>query len=192
MSERFARDWWLDAGTTSTAGFITETELASCAVTAAKLNASAVTTAKIADSGVTTAKIAAANVTSEKASTNLQTRTVMLPFGKLTASSSGGWSSSYVVYQPIIPIEIQRVAIINLNNWENATADEFVLFRNSSSSVAGVTFTSTAIVAGTRTCAAAIPTPRVAADTLLTLKTNTSTCSVTTVGYVQLDYLSTA
>ena len=166
-------DWWLQSGTTSTDGFVGTDEI----------KASAVTTAKIADS----------NVTSEKASTNLLTRTIVIPIGKMTASSSGGWSSTYVVYRPLVPMQIQRIAVINTGVWENCTGDEFVVFRNSSSCVAGVSFSagSTARAAGTRTAASSITNALITADTDLTVKTSVSTCSVSSLAALAIDYITT-
>lgn len=190
------RDWWKDAGTTSTGGFITETELAACAVTAAKLNASAVTSSRLSTDSVTTDKITDANVTSCKISTNALYRSIAIPFPKLlTTEAASLLSSTYVVYMPVVPMNIQRVSIITQAAWQNATCDHFTLFRNSSSCVANVAFTSltTAISAGVRSCtdSASVTNALIAANTVLTFKTNVSTCSVSAAATLVIDYITT-
>ncbi|HAM40670.1 MAG TPA: hypothetical protein DCP69_04875 [Candidatus Omnitrophica bacterium] len=189
------RDWWKDAGqtSTSTVGFITEEELASCAITAAKIANLAVTADKLSTDSVTTDKMTDATVTSCKLSDNALYRTVAIPFPKLTACFAQNLTSDYILYQPIVPINIQSVRIVNMAAWENATDDNVILFRNSSSCIALVErSSSTAWALGTQSCAAAtINNPLVAANTLITMKTIFTTCSVSSAGYVVIHYKST-
>ena len=189
------RDWWNDEGKTSTStdGFITETELGTCAVIASKIAASAVTATKLSTDSVTTDKMTDATVTSCKLSNNALYRTVIIPFPKLAVCWGANLTSDYILYQPIVPINIQSVRIMNLAAWENATDDNVTLFRNSSACVANVArSSSTAWAIGTQSCTAAtINNALIAANTVLTMQTSFSTCSVSTNGHIVIHYIST-
>jgi len=166
------RDWWNDAGktSTSTVGFISETELASCAVTTAKINAAAVTTAKITD----------ANVVSCKLSTNALTRVLTIPIPALASTEAGSLlSSAYVTYRATAPMRFTAVQVFPTGAWYNATCDHFVLFRNSSACMADAGFRSIAssAIQGVASCVGTIANALLSADTVLTVKTNVSTCS---------------
>lgn len=167
------RNWWLDSGSTSTGGFLEADDLKAGAVT--------------------TAKIAAQNVTSEKASDNLQTRSIAVPLSSRVASSSGGYSSTYVVWQPLVPITLERVTLHHTAAWIAATSGTFAtLYRNSSSSVADFTFeTTAAIAAGERRASGSLVVTQVAAQTNLTLKWNVSTCDTVGATAVVFDYTTT-
>ena len=134
-----------------------------------------------------------ATVTSCKLSDNALYRTVAIPFPKLLTTEGNNLTSAYILYQPVVPINIQSVRIVNTAAWENATDDSVLLFRNSSSCIASVERSrSTAWALGTQSCTAAtIDNPLVAANTLITMKTLVSTCSVSAAGYVVIQYKST-
>jgi len=191
-------DWWNQQRdeSNSTDGFISELELAACCVTSAKLNAGAVTTAKITDANVTTAKITEANVVSCKLSTNALMRVLMIPFSKLTSTEAGSLlTSANIVYQPTVPIMITGVQVFPTGTWNNATCDHFTFYRNSSSCVANVGFksiASTASVWGVASCVGSVTNAQIAADTVLTMKTNVSTCSVSSAATIVVHYISTA
>jgi len=181
-------DWWNQQQdeACSTAGFLTETELASCCITTAKINAAAVTTAKITD----------ANVVSCKISTNALTRCLVIPFSKLTSTESGSLlSSANIVYRPTVPIYITGVQVFPTGTWNNATCDHFTFYRNSSSCVANVGFksiASTASLWGVASCVGSVTNAQVAADTVLTMKTHVSTCSVSSDAMIVVHYTTTA
>ena len=190
------RDWWggpPSSSTSTTEGFIGSVDIADAGVVTRNLAASAVSASKLSTDGVTTDKITDANVTSCKISDNALYRTVTIPFPKLTACFGQNLTSAYVLYQPIVPINIQSVRLHNMAAWENATDDHVILFRNSSSCIALVErSSSTAWALGTQSCAAAtINNALVAANTLITMKTIFTTCSVSSAGYVVIHYKST-
>jgi len=179
----FTPDWWNSVLATATDGPITEDFLGTASVTESKIRALAVSAAKIGAGAVTTAKITDANVLSTKLSADAVLRTVIISFPKLTTTEAGGaMSSGYIAYLPIKAMDIQSIQIVTNGAWEQATCDHFTLFRNSSACVANVGFksiASTAPTAGTLSCVGAVSTcGLVAANTLLTIKSFVSTCSV--------------
>lgn len=128
-------------------------------------------------------------VKSEMLSDNPLTRSIALPFVGRTASSSAGYSSDYVLWRPFVPLTIQRVQLVTGAQTALTTDTDFVLFRNSSSCVAGVTITSTTVEGGTRT-AVTLVNAAIAACTDVTLKFAYSTCAEPSQprGHVQIDY----
>jgi len=165
-------DWWLQVGTSSTA------EGPAMQGQANQIRA---------------LELAPSSVVSEDASANLLTKSVTLPLIGRTASSSGGYSSTYTVWRPFIPARIVRVALYNTEDWVLTTDSDFTAFRNSSSCVAGVTITSTTLAAGTRTAISTINNALIAAGQDVTFKFGFSTCAEPSRprGYLQLDYQTT-
>lgn len=192
------RDWWNDAGQTSTSteGFLTELELGSCCVVASKIADGVIAAAKIATSAVETAKIAEANVTSCKLSTNALTRVVVIPFTKLASTETASlWTSAHIVMMPTVPITLTNIMAFPTGAWQNATCDHFTFFRNSSACVADVGFrsiASTVSLLGVASCVGTITNAAIAAGTVLTIKSNVSTCSVTTDASIVVHYTTTA
>jgi len=192
------RDWWNDAGktSTSTAGFISEMELASCAVTTAKIADANVTAGKLSTDSVTTDKVTDANVVSCKISTNALTRVLTIPIPALASTEAGSvLSSAYVTYRATVPMRFTAVQIFPTGAWYNATCDHFVLFRNSSACMADAGFRSIAssAIQGVASCVGTIANALLSADTVLTVKTNVSTCSYgAAASNLVIHYLSTA
>lgn len=190
------RDWWAGApssSTSTTEGFIGSVDIADAEVITRNLRASAVTAATLSTDSVTTDKMTDATVTSCKISTNALTRTVVIPYAKLLTTWGANLACTYVLYKPLTTIRVTGFQAVNLAAMENSTADQLVLFRNSSACVAGTGWTSisTAPAAGTLSCVGSIPNPVVAANTELTLKTVYSTCSVSAFTNVILQFTST-
>lgn len=165
-------DWWLLSGTTSTAEG-----------PAMQGQANQIRALELAED----------SVVSEDISANALTRSVTLPLIGRTASSSGGYTSTYAVWRPFTAARIVGVALFNTEEWALTTDSDFTAFRNSSSCVAGRTITSTTLAAGTRTGFTTIDNPLVAAGTDLTFKFGFSTCAEPSRprGFLQLDYQST-
>jgi hypothetical protein len=192
-----SRDWWNDAGqsSTSTVGFIGQDELAACAVVASNIAAGTITACEIASCAIETAKVGSEAITSCKISDNALARMVVIPFPKLTTTAAGGaLSSTYSLMVPLTPLNIQGVQIVTQAAWEQATCDHFVLFRNSSACVADVGFrsiASTAPALGAVSCVGTVTNALVAAGTLLTMKSFVSTCSVSAAANLVISYIST-
>jgi len=185
-------DWWLQSGTTSTAegpamqgqsNQIRETEIADGAVTAAKIGALA----------VTAAKIGAGAVLSQKLSTNAVTRFVTLPLASTrNASSSAGYDSGNTIWYPTHALTISAINFIANKSWVNTTCEvAATIYRNSSSSVADLTLTSTAIVAGSRVAADLTANLDIAANSTLSMKWSYSTCSEPSNATIQVSYVTT-
>src|SRR3990167_2968168 len=169
------RDWWggpPSSSTSTTEGFIGSVDLADAGVITRNIRAGNITAASLSTDSVTTDKMTDATVTSCKLSDNALYRTVAIPFQKLLTTEGNNLTSAYVLYQPVVPINIQAIRIVNMAAWENATDDSVLLFRNSSSCIASVERSSpTAWALGTQSCTAAtINNPLVAANTLITMK----------------------
>ena len=184
-----ARDWWNGPPSTSTStsdGFIGSVDIADAEVI----------TRHIRDANVTTAKVTDASVTSCKLSTNALTRVVIIPFSKLATTEAASFlTSANIVYQPIVPITITGIQVFPTGTWNNATCDHFTFYRNSSSCVANVGFksiASTASLWGVASCVGSITNAQIAADTILTMKTNVSTCSVSSNANVVVHFTTTA
>jgi len=120
-------DWWMLSGTTSTAAganqpvmqgqtVITQTELASCSVAEAELAAGA----------VTTAKLGALSVTSEKASVNLQRRSVSVTVG--STSGAGFASTALALFTAPVPITVTAIRVTPITAWSLATCGENLIF----------------------------------------------------------------
>ena len=133
-------------------------------------------------------------ITSEKATGNLRARSITLVVDKPTASSSEGWSSAYVVWRPLTPVNVLRVQGINLGVYENATCDILAVYGNAGTSISQISFkavASTNIAAGTRTAGAAVNQAALAACTDMTVKLTGSTCSVPSRVLLLVDYEAT-
>ena len=167
-------DWWLQSGTTSTAEGPAMQGQAN---------------------QVRNLELSTGIVKSENLTTNPLTRSHAAPLIGRTASSSAGYSTgaSFTLWRPLVPLTIQRVQLFNNESWVLTTDTDFVVFRNSSSCVAGVTVVSTTLAAGARTAFAAVDNASIAACTDLTLKFAFSTCAEpsTPRGFVQFDYITT-
>ena len=110
------RDWWNGPPSSSTStsdGFLGSVDIADAGVTARNLSTGSITTDKVADASIVSCKISA----------NAIARTVVIPFPKLLTTWGANLSSAYVLYQPIVPMNIQAVQIINQAAMENSTAD---------------------------------------------------------------------
>jgi len=192
------REWWLDVGktSTSTAGFISELELGSCCVITSKVADANITAGKLSTDSVTTDKITDANAVSCKISTNALTRVLTIPIPALESTEAGSLlSSAYVTYRATTPMRFTAVQVFPTGGWYNATCDHFVLFRNSSACVADVGFRSIASTAiqGVASCVGTIANALISADTILTVKTNVSTCSYgAAASNIVVHYISTA
>jgi hypothetical protein len=155
-----------------------------------------VITQHLRDAAVTTAKVTDASIVSCKLSTNALTRAFVIPFAKLASTEAASLlTSANIVFQPIVPMTITGVQIFPIGAWENATCDHVTFFRNSSSCVANVGFksiASTASLWGVASCVGSITNALVSANTVLTMKTNTSTCSVTSAANIVVHYTTTA
>jgi hypothetical protein len=183
------RDWWNGApssSTSTTGGFVGSMDIADAEVI----------TQHLRDASITTAKVTDASIVSCKLSTNALTRSFVIPFTKLASTEAGSLrSSTFIVYQPIVPITLTGVQIFPMGAWENATCDHVTFFRNSSSCVANVGFksiASTASLAGVASCVGSITNALIAANTVLTMKTNTSTCSITADASIVVHFTTTA
>lgn len=141
--------------------------------------------------------IAAGNVTSEKGSTNLITRSyqALIPTG---ASSCTDYSSDYILWRPLIPIQVQRIQLRFPRPYALATADNLTIFNAGSSMVdfaLGSTASgtsSTSITAGTRiSSTSSVASGSVGACQNITAKFTASTCSVPGMMAVLFDYVTT-
>lgn len=128
---------------------------------------------------ITCSAIAAGHVISEKASDGLRRRSYTAFVDKKAASSSEGWSSTYVLWQPSIKVNLLGVALFNIGDYENATCDNLTFYKNASSSFGqfALKSISTGIAAGTRTDMSLSACQTILADTPVTVKVNGSTCS---------------
>ena len=194
-----ARDWWNGPPSTSTStseGFIGSMDIADAEVITRHLRDANVTAGKLSTDSVTTDKMTDATVTSCKLSTNALTRSFIIPFSKLASTEAGSLlTSTNIVYQPIVPITIAGVQIFPTGTWNNATCDHVTFYRNSSSCVANVGFksiASTASLWGVASCVGSITNALIAANTALTMKTNVSTCSVSSNASIVVHYTSTS
>ena len=142
--------------------------------------ACAITCETLADGHVVTAKLAACNVTNVKASLNLRYRTYTAFIDKQSVSSSDGWSTAYVVWQPSIAVNLLDVKHYTLGVYENATCDNLALFKNASSSFGQVALKTltTDIAGGTMTDFSLAACVALAACTPVAIKLTGSTCSV--------------
>jgi hypothetical protein len=182
----FNIDWWNQIQATATDG----------PLTADYLQAGAVTEPALGTCAVTQDKLGALSVTSCKLSTNALTRVLVIPFSKLASTETGSLlSSTNIIYQPTVPINITGVQVFPTGAWNNATCDHFTFYRNSSSCVANVGFksiASTASLWGVASCVGSITNAQVAAGTVLTMKSNVSTCSVSSNANIVVHYTSTS
>lgn len=151
-----------------------------------------VTTGDILDGAVTCSAIADGHVVSEKASANLMQRSVMLSIGN-TVSSAGGFTSEYILWQPITPVVVNGISWLLVTPYENATGDVLTLFGNAGTSMSGIALTSaTGYARGTRIAAsAAIHQAALASGTDVVAKLEASTCSAPGHIAIQLDYYTT-
>lgn len=192
------RDWYRGApssSTSTTEGFIGSPEIADAEIITRHFRASAVNSAALSTDSVTTNKIVDATVTSCKLSSNALYRTVIIPFSKLTSTeTAGAMSSDWIIHRPISVMNITGIQIATRAAWQNATCDHFTLFRNSSSCVGNVGFksiASTAPAAGTVSCVGSINNALISANTVLTMQSNVSTCSVSADANLIIHYIST-
>lgn len=184
-------EWWnsgsrpvMKARAGAVTADVEQGDLASCAVQAGNIAAGGVSA---------TGQVADGIITSEKATSLLRARSVTVIVEKPTASSSGGWSSSYVVWRPLTAVNVLRVQGINLGVYENATCDILEVYGNAGTSISQISFkavASTNIAAGTRTAGAAVNQAALAACTDVLIKLSGSTCSVPSRVAVAIDYES--
>ena len=136
--------------------------------------------------------VASCAVTSEGATSILRSRSITVIVEKPTASSSEGWSSSYVAWRPLINVNVLRVQHVALGVHENATCDNYTIYGNAGTCISQIALkaVSTAIAAGTRTAGAAITQAALAACTDVLIKLFGSTCSMPARAAFQIDYES--
>lgn len=169
-------------------------DFAACAIQAADVAGSAITSGKLAAGSVTCAALAAGHVISEKASANLRRREYTVIVDKPSASSSDGWTTTYVLWQPGIAVNVLSLEHYTLGVYGNATCDNWAFYKNASSSFGQVALNtlSTEVAAGTRTGVTLATCVAVAAGQDIVLKITGSTCSYPSRSALVFGYESTA
>lgn len=196
-------DWWsqsqrpiLKQGRAVTAD-VEQGDVASCAVTSGALAAGAVTCGALAAGAVgATATLGDTIVTSEKASTNLNTRSVLVFLEGATSTEAAGQvrpcSTTNAVWRPLVPVSVLRIQRYSLALEEMATCDNFTLYGNAGTCIGGILLSAgtTNPAAYTRTASGALTLTALAACTDVLVRRFSSTCSVQGRSAFQIDFIS--